>query len=163
MSEIALAEINSFAPVAQQADVQPSEPIFVLTSGQLKNIITQAIQEATEPILQEVQDLKAQVTSQEEKLAALEATQDLHAENDLNQLRLIADLRRTKEPTENVKNRQDILHALLAANNGKMLSSMARKKMNVPKSSFWELLKTCDFIEKRSYHLDPRQDVLVLI
>ena len=49
MSEIALAKINSFAPVAQQADVSPSEPIFALTGSQLQEIIKQAIQEATSP------------------------------------------------------------------------------------------------------------------
>ena len=48
MIKIAKA-INSFAPVAQQADVQPAEDsIFVLTSSQLQDIITKAVQDATE-------------------------------------------------------------------------------------------------------------------
>jgi hypothetical protein len=148
---VATENISTFG-TAPKADVQPSEDQFVAVPASL---------------LQSLQDridaLEDRIVQQDEKMAALDATQDLHAENDLNQLRLIADIRRTKEPTESVKNRQDILRALLATNDGKMLSSMARKKMGVPKSSFWELLKTCDFIEKRSYHLDPRQDVLVLI
>ena len=55
MSEIALARIYSFASVAQQADVQPpEEPIFVLTESQLQDIISRAIQEATEPLYQEI-------------------------------------------------------------------------------------------------------------
>ena len=61
MSEIASAKINSFAPVAQQADVSPSEPIFALTGSQLQEIIKQAIQEATEPILQDLQDIRQEV------------------------------------------------------------------------------------------------------
>ena len=44
MSEIALAKINSFAHVAQQAEVSPSEPIFVLTGSQLQEIISRAVQ-----------------------------------------------------------------------------------------------------------------------
>jgi hypothetical protein len=55
MSEIALLGINSFASVTQQADVQPpEEPIFVLTGSQLKDIISRSIQEATEPLYQEI-------------------------------------------------------------------------------------------------------------
>ena len=61
MSEIALPRINSFAPVAQQAEVSPEEPIFVLTGSQLQEIITNAIQEATEPILQDLQDIRQEV------------------------------------------------------------------------------------------------------
>ena len=94
MSEIALARINSFAPVAQQADVQPSEePIFVLTGSQLQGIITRAIL----PLQAELRDLKDTVALQGKKMAALEATQDLQAENSFIQLQLINDLRK-KEP-----------------------------------------------------------------
>ena len=91
MSEIALARINSFAPVAQQADVQPSEePIFVLTGSQLQGIITRAIL----PLQAELRDLKDTVALQGKKMAALEATQDLQAENSFIQLQLINDLRK---------------------------------------------------------------------
>ena len=59
MSEIALAKINSFAPVASQADVSPSEePVFILTSGQLEAIITQAVELATAPLESRIEDLE---------------------------------------------------------------------------------------------------------
>jgi hypothetical protein len=61
MSEIANARINSFASVAQQADVSPEEPIFVLTGSQLQEIITRAIQETTAPILQDLQDIRQEI------------------------------------------------------------------------------------------------------
>ena len=92
MSEIALAKINSFAPIAAQTDfpVSPSEEaVFILNSGQLREIITKALQ----PLQDAVRDLKATVARQDEKIAALEATLDTHADNSLIQLRLINSLR----------------------------------------------------------------------
>ena len=76
--------------MAQQADVSPEEPIFVLTGSQLQDIISRAVL----PLQAELQDLKDTVALQGEKMAALEATQDLQAENSFIQLRLINDLRR---------------------------------------------------------------------
>ena len=164
MSEIALAKINSFAPVAQQADVQPSEEsIFVLTSSQLQEIISRAIQEATEPLHDRIETLEATVAHQREDLAALETTLDLHAENDLNQLRLINDLRKDKEPQPLQKDRGEILRALIAANGGKMLATDARKKMHLADYALSRLLSTMkDEIEVRPYHLRKNQKVLVL-
>ena len=71
MNEIALARLNSFAP--EQADVQPSEePIFVLTSSQLQEILTRTIQ----PLQDEVGDLKDIVAHQREDIAALTTMQE---------------------------------------------------------------------------------------
>jgi uncharacterized coiled-coil protein SlyX len=75
MSDIALAEINSFAHVAQQADVQPSESIFVLSSGQLREIISQAIVEATEPLVERIEALENRAARQQEDLATLSTTE----------------------------------------------------------------------------------------
>ena len=47
MDNVALAKINSFAPIAAQTDfpVSPSEEaVFILTSSQLKDLIKEAIQ-----------------------------------------------------------------------------------------------------------------------
>ena len=71
MKEIAAASINTFGPVPK-VEVSPSEPIFVLTAGQLKEIISQAIQ----PLQDEVMELKATIACQNEKIRSLEAMQE---------------------------------------------------------------------------------------
>ena len=159
MIEIAKA-INSFAHVAQQADVSPSEePIFVLTGSQLQEIISRAIQ----PLQDRVDTLEDTITHQEEKIVALEATQDLQAENSFIQLQLINNLRKGSEPQPLQKDRGEILRALLAANGGKMLAKEARQKMHLIKPRFSELLATMkNDIEVRPYHLKKNQKVLVL-
>jgi hypothetical protein len=159
MSEIASASINSFAPVVQQANVSPSEPIFVLSGSQLQDLITRAIQ----PLRDEIESLRATVARQDKKMAALEATQDSQAENELNILRLINDLRKEQEPQPLQRDRGEILRALLAVNGGKMLRYEARKKMHISESRISELLVTMsDYIEVRPYHLNKNQKVLVL-
>jgi hypothetical protein len=95
----------------------------------------------------------------------LEATQDLHAENQFIQLRLINDLRDTinKEPQPLQKDRGEILRALLVANGGKMLAKDARKKMRLSRATFSVLLsKMKDDIEVKPYHLHKNWLVLVL-
>ena len=90
MSEIASASINSFGISPKSNFVSPSEEaFFILNSGQLREIITKALQ----PLQDAVRDLKATVARQDEKIAALEATLDTHADNSLIQLRLINSLR----------------------------------------------------------------------
>ena len=159
MSEIALARINSFAHVAQQAEVSPEESVFVLTSSQLQKILTRALQ----PLQDEVRDLKDIVANQDEKIRALEATQDLQADNQLIQLRLIADLRKDKEPQPLQKDRGEILRALLAANGGKMLAKEARQKMRLSETRFSLLIDSIrNYIEIKPYHLRKNQNVLIL-
>ena len=106
-----------------------------------------------------------QIEKLNDRIAALES----HQSEDMEHLaRSIAEDRQriTKlekvEPQPLQKDRAEILRSLIVANGGKILAKDARKKMRVPKSSFSELLKACDFVEKRPYHLDSRQDVLVL-
>ena len=160
MSEIALAKINSFAHMAQQADVSPAEPIFVLTGSQLQEIISRAIQ----PLQDEVSQLKATVAHQQEDIAALEATQDIQADNQLIQLRLINDLRKDQEPGPQTRDRVDILRALLAANNGKLLEKEARQKMHLSRSQFSKLLDHAhDYVVVKPYHLKRNQKILVQV
>jgi hypothetical protein len=103
MEVVDTTQINSFAPTAAQTDfpVSPSEEaVFILNSSQLQDIITKAIEKTIQPLQNEVRDLKATVARQDEKIAALEATQETQADNQLIQLRLINDLREStkKEP-----------------------------------------------------------------
>jgi hypothetical protein len=53
--------------------------------------------------------------------------------------------------------------ALIAANGGKMLAKEARAKMHLSKSRFSELLSKMDeYVEKRPFHLDRTQNIIIL-
>jgi hypothetical protein len=68
-----------------------------------------------------------------------------------------------QEPTPGQKNRADILLALLAAHDGKMLAKEARQKMKVSKTIFSRLLSTMkDKIEIRPLHSNKKYNLLVL-
>jgi len=71
----------------------------------------------------------------------------------------IAKLERPPEPQPMQKDRAEVLHALLAANGGKMLAKDARKKMHLSAERFSNLLTVCDFIERKPLHSDRRKDI----
>ena len=134
MSEIALAKINSFAHVAQQAEVSPEEPIFVLTGSQLQSLITKAVQEATEPLYREIAYDRQRISKLEQR-----------------------------EPQPLQRDRGEILRALLAANDGKMLAKEARLKMRLSKAAFSVLLSMMKGdIETKPYHLNRSAKMLIL-
>jgi hypothetical protein len=156
---VATESIYGFAPMAQQADVSPEEPIFVLTGSQLQDIISRAVL----PLQAELQELKDIVALQGEKMATLEATQDLHAENQFIQLQLINDIRGHKKQTVNQEHRIEILRSLLAAHDGKMLTKEARKIMKMDKGAFSRLVDSMDeYVETKTYSLNRRQTILIL-
>ena len=162
MEVVDTTQINTFGP-SSKADFVPQseEPVFILTSSQIQDLITRALQ----PLQDEIETLKATVTSQDEKIAALESTQETQADNQLIQLRLIGQLREAikKDAQPLQKDRGDILRTLLAANGGKMLAKDARKKMRLDEATFSRLLdSTEEHIEKRAYHLDKRQSILII-
>jgi hypothetical protein len=134
MSEIAVHSNKALPYVAQQAVSPVEEPIFVLTSSQLQEIISRAIQEATEPLYQEI-------AYDRQRIARLE--------------------QRESQPLQ--RDRGEILRALIVANGGKMLATDARKKMHLSRNRFSELLaKVKDDIEVKPYHLNKSWKVLVL-
>ena len=137
------------------------EPIFVLTSSQLQDVITKAIQ----PALERIESLEATITQQAEDMAGLEATVNTHADNQLIQLRLIHELREAtkKEVQPLQKDRADILQALIAANGGKILAKDARQKMRLSRSAFSQLIATMkDDIEVKPFNLRKNQKVIIL-
>ena len=160
MDNVASAKINSFGNSPKADFVSPSEQLITLTIGQLQDLIKEAIQ----PLQDEVESFRATVARQDEKIAALESTQETQADNQLIQLRLIHDLREAtkKEAQPLQKDRGDILRALLAANGGKMLAKDARQKMHLSKNRFSELLKICDFLDTKPLHSDKRKTVIIL-
>ena len=101
MSKLALAGINTFGDLSPRADLEPpsKEPVFILSSGQLREIISQAIAQALEErqealpeakigqeklleLLQaqsqEIQALKSILEAQSKRLENLEGLQELY-------------------------------------------------------------------------------------
>jgi DNA-binding MarR family transcriptional regulator len=148
MIEVATA-INNFASSEMQAYVPTTEePIFVLTRSQLKSLI----QEATAPILQEIEDLRARQDHDYERFAG-----DIcdHGQ------RLRALEKIESQPLQ--RDRADILRALLAANGGKMLAKEARQKMRMDKGNFSRLLNTLkNCIDTKPLHQDKRKLLLII-
>ena len=115
-------------------------------------------------LLAELAALRAEVHGLRDKVASLELENTTLSDNQLIQLQLIKQLREgaRREPQPTQRDRAEILHALLAANGGKMLAKEARQKMHIKKNHFAELLRVCDFIDTKPYHLDRRQTVIIL-
>jgi hypothetical protein len=94
MEEIALASLNTFGISPKAEYVPPSEEaVFILSSGQLQDLI----KEATQPLQDRIESFEATVAAQNEKIRALEATAIHQEENLLIQLRLIRDLKVSKK------------------------------------------------------------------
>ena len=169
MEVVDATQIYSFAPLAAQTDfpVSPSEEaVFILNSGQLQEIISQAVQMTIEPLQDRVKDLEKIVAAQGELIAALTSTQ----EREVNRICLdiaydrqrLARLEKV-EPQPMQRDRGEILRALLAANGGKMLAKDARQKMRLDKATFSRLLDALkDDIAIKSLHTDKRKLVLML-
>jgi uncharacterized membrane protein len=126
--------IKAFLPEQEAEFVSPEEPIFILTSSQLQEIVSKAVLEATEPLYREI-------AYDRQRIAKLEQ----------------------KEPQPLQRDRGEILRALLAANDGKMLAKDARQKMRLDKATFSRLVKTQkDHIDTKEYYLDKKQRILIL-
>ena len=158
MKEIAAASLNTFGPVPK-VEVSPSEdPIFVLTAGQLKEIISQAIQ----PLQDEVMELKATVASQQAEMASMKADIKLDGHDIRDLFDALASLEQSHiQPLQ--RDRGEILRALIAANGGKMLATDARAKMRMDKATFSRLLASLEsHIGTKPFHQDKRQLVLII-
>jgi len=110
-------------------------------------------------IIEEVQSLRDQ-------MKALESRQD----EDIERLgrdiafdrQRLARLEKVK-PQPLQKDRAEILRALLAANNGKMLAKDARQKMHLADYAFSRLVKSMESdIGSKPYHLNGSQKILYL-
>jgi hypothetical protein len=66
-------------------------------------------------------------------------------------------------PQRRLADRADVLLSLLAASGGKMMAKDARHKLSVSESQFSQLLASMsDKVETRPFHLDRRQNVILL-
>ena len=127
-------------------------------------LLAEPIEAAPQSLQDRISYLEATIARLMEENAAMAATQATLSDNQLIQLQLIKQLREgaRREPQPTQRDRAEILHALLAVNGGKMLAKDARKKMHLSKNRFSELLRVCDFIDTKPYHLDRRQTVIIL-
>ena len=169
MDNVASAKINTFGP-SPKADLVPQseEPVFILTSSQLQEIITRALQ----PLQDEVRELKATVvTHQDEKIAALESTQETQADNQLIQLRLIHELRETskKGPGKTEISRAEKIEKYLASRPDHRASLETLKgNLGVDKARLHEAIKTLMDASPGRYGIvrvpgDKRKRVLVML
>jgi len=118
----------------------------------------------------EIDDLRATVAAQDEKMAARMTAVESLQEQDVTRIycdiaqdrQRITKLERPPEPQPMQRDRAEVLHALLAANGGKMLAKDARKKMRLSAERFSNLLTVCDFIERKPLHSDRRKDIIIL-
>jgi len=174
MDKLATASINSLPSHAMQADfVPPSEQLVTLTYGQLQELITQAVEKAVQPLQDRISSLEDRIGCLEKENAALGirlVSLENVEEQDVTRICLdIAQDRQRISKLERIgpqpmqKDRGEILRALLAANGGKMLAKEARQKMHLSRSRFSELLAVMQGdIEVKPYHLNKRQNVLIL-
>lgn len=96
MDNVATANINNLR--ISEADFVPSsEQTISISRSDLRQIISEAVQDALQPLQDRIESLEATVASQGEEIATLTATQDTQADNQLIQLRLINQLREAKK------------------------------------------------------------------
>ena len=124
------------------SNVSPSDQDqLILTRGELNHIIANAMRE----IRSDIDDFRAEVAE----------------ERAIDRRRIAALEREESQPLQ--KDRGEILRALLAANGGRILAKEARQRMHLSESRFSELLaRMADDIEKRPYHLDRTQNIIIL-
>ena len=143
MEVVDTTQINSFASTATRADFVPpsEEAVFILTAGQLKDLIKEAIQ----PLQDEVMQLRATVVRQDEKIADLEARTSLQEDNGLIQLRLINDLRETtkKGPGKTEISRAEKIERYLSSRpDHKVTFETLKGHLGVDKARLKEAIKT---------------------
>lgn len=168
MTDVVNTRIKAFG-TSPQADFvsQSEEPVFILTSSQLQDVISRAIQ----PLQDEVETLKATVARQDEKIAALESTQETQADNQLIQLRLIHDLRETskKDPGKTETSRAEKIEKYLASRSDhKATFETLKGHLGVDKDLLNDAIKTLMAASPGRYGItrtpgDKRKRTLVML
>ncbi|AEB69769.1 hypothetical protein MCON_3558 (plasmid) [Methanothrix soehngenii GP6] len=111
----AASAINSFLPAqdACSSVSQSEDPVFILSSAQLQEIITKAIQ----PLKQEIARDRKEIAALRDQLSSLEKDRDVLSDNQLIQLRLIQDLKEKakREPGKTELSRAEKIEKYLAS------------------------------------------------
>ncbi len=103
---------------------------------------SQADKPGLSSILAELRDLKDTVALQEEKMAALERTQDLQAENSFIQLQLINDLRKKDPGKMELSRAEKIEKYLLSRPDHKATFETLKGYLGVDKDRLKEAIRT---------------------
>lgn len=120
MSEITSASINTLPSERQAGFESPSEQLIVLTYSQLQDLIVQAVQEAIQPLQDEIAQNHQEIAALRLKMASLETLQ----EQDTNRIcvdiaydrrRLTALEHPAKEPGKTDLSRAEKIERYLAA------------------------------------------------
>lgn len=129
MNEVATARINTFGPLPKADFESPSEQHIILSYAQLQDLIKEAIEQAIQPLQDEIAQLREGIDRQEIaalrlKMASLEKDRDTLSENQLIQLRLIHELKEkvnqespaptkktTKKTEDHIQSIANALHA----------------------------------------------------
>jgi hypothetical protein len=136
-----------------------AEPAIILTPSKLDELLKSASCKAQESII----SLQDELRQAKERESAANARLEHLEENQAILFSLISKFKAESKPQPMQKDRGEILVALLAANQGKLLAKDARQKMHMSKTRFSLLVSSLkDEIESRPYHLDKRQAVLIL-
>lgn len=147
-------QINTFGN-SPKADVPPSEdPIFVLTSSQLQEIITRAIQ----PLQDRIESLESIVASQGDKLSIVkDRVVDVEVEQDFIRSDLLKLCAKADQNTAAIgktseKRIAEIDKILKASPNGAAPFKLIRDKLGLAPNQFSRLISSLD---KRKYQVTP--------
>ena len=152
--------------------VKPSrDQLITLTIGQLQDLITAAVEKAIQPLHDEVMQLRATSSPPGEMIAALQATQDTHADNQLIQLRLINDLREAKKgPGKTEISRADKIEKYLTSRpDHRATFETLKGQLQVDNVRLNEAIKILITTSDRSYSIqkettgDKRKRILVML
>ena len=71
MSDVAIARINTFGPSPKAGFESPSEQLIVLTYAQFQDLIKGAIEQAIQPLQDEIAQLREEIDQDHQDIAAL--------------------------------------------------------------------------------------------
>jgi hypothetical protein len=149
MDKVATARINNLR-ISEANFVPTSEQSITVSLSDLRQIITDAVQDALQPLQDEVMELKATVASQGEKIRSLEATQEqdttrICLDIAYDRRRLAALEKAEEEPTATESERIDRIEKLCTdAPKHEISLSELRGRLGIDKAVLSRLLKKID-------------------
>ena len=184
MTQIANARINTFGPSPKADFESPSEQLITLTCGQLQNLIKGAIEQAIQPLKEEISQLREERAQDHQEIASLRSTVaslESLQEQDTNRICLDIAYDRQRlaklehppshkdEPTDTEKERIERIEKLCTdAPNHEISLSELRGRLGIDKSVLSRLLKRIDgdkfylrksILDKRIRYLCLRPEV----